>query len=469
MTEEKTTLQTEVEVEELGPCKKRLKIDVSAEAIKAEMEKAYGELASTVATKGFRRGHAPQRLLRMRFGEEVTEQVKQDLIDRALGEALEEKKLEALGVPNVENVEFESGEALKFEVTVLLRPNFELKDYDGLELSQPSTQVTEAEVRADLEGLRSRYGHLEPVAESAVEEGHVLVADYVLKVGEDELWKRENTELPVGPSNWLLSLSEDANQKLVGLKPGEEIELEATLPDDYPEEKYRGQKGELKVVVKEIKRVVLPEVDVAFAQRLGLSSLEELEKEVQASLRRQKQRLARAVVERRLIDKLLETVNFELPEEVVDAEAERLLNRRKLDLSRRGVPRETIEAETVKLADVSREKAIRDLKTFFVLERVANQEKIFPTEDEVRQQVAVMAASHDSTTSRMMDVLSKQGLLPELRIQIREAKTIQYLLGKARIEEEEGSASPAEADSREEVSPQQADAVEPEEKEGEEK
>jgi len=445
MTDEKTTLQAQAEVEELGPCKSKLRVEVPAEAIKAELEKSFQELASTVTTKGFRPGHAPRRLVERRFGEEVTEQVKQEIIDRSLQEVLEEKGLQTLGAPQIENVEFGPEQALSFEATVLLRPSFELKDYIGMELVQPPALVTDAELEAQLEQIRRRQAHLEPLAEgSKVEENHVLVADILLNVGEEEVWKLENAEVPVGGQNWLLSLSAEINKKLLGLKVGEEAALEVTLKDDFPQEKYRGQLAELKVQLKEIKQVVLPELDEELAKQLEFSSLNELKEGVKAELAVRKQRQARALLERRLLERLQEMVDFELPEEIVKAEAERLFNRYKLQLRRRGVPQESIEEEADKLAQASKERAVRDIKTYFILEKVAEQEKIFAIEDEVRAQVAAMAASYNVTVQRMMDVLRNQGLLPELRVQIREAKTVQYLLEKAKIVQElEVSGSPA--------------------------
>lgn len=445
MTDEKATLQAQAEVEELGPCKSKLTIEVPAETIKAEMDKSFRELANTVTTKGFRPGHAPRRLVERRFGEEVTEQVKQDLIDRSLQEVLEEKGLQTLGAAQVEKVEFDPEQALSFEATVLLRPSFEIKDYIGMELSQPSALVTDEELAAQLEQIRRTQAHLEPMAGgAAVEENHVLIADILLNVGEEEVWKLENAEVPVGERNWLLSLSEEINDKLIGLKVGQEAALTVNLKDDFPLEKYRGERGDLKVHLKEVKQVVVPELDEEFAKRLQFSSLNELKEKLKSDLAVQKQREVRALLESRLLAHLLEMVDFELPEEIVQAQAERMLNRHKLQLQKRGAAQEKIEEEAGKLAEASKERAAREFKTYFILEKIAEQEKIFATEAEVRAQVAAMAASYNTTVQRMRDILRKQGVLPELRVQIREAKTVQYLIEKAKIVQElEVPAQPA--------------------------
>ena len=136
----------DVKIEELGPCKKKVTVEVPSERVTEEFEKSYGTLSTSVDVPGFRRCHAPRWLLEKRFGETLKGDVRETLLTSTLQEALEEHSISALGEPKYDDVEFDAGEPLKYNVTLEVKPSFQIPDYKEIEITRPSVEVTEEDV-----------------------------------------------------------------------------------------------------------------------------------------------------------------------------------------------------------------------------------------------------------------------------------------------------------------------------------
>jgi len=441
----------QVEVEELGPCKKLLKVEVPAERIKERLSKEYGELVTTAVVPGFRLGKAPRRLLELRFGDQVLSEVKESLIAESCERALEKEGLKPLTDPKVDNVQFDQDKALSFELTVETRPVFEIEDYKGASLKKPSSEVSEEDVSRALEDFRKSNATLETVSQGGAEKGDLVIADVrlssralIVRPGEpdeEEIARYENTLLSTEEDRLPECPAPGLGEALLGAAPGEERTLQITLDDKFSKEEHRGKKVKVDLKINEVKRIRLPELGEELAKAAGYKTLADMKEAIRAGIKRSKERLAQEILHSALADALISKVDFELPEDIAQSMSQDILKRRELYLQYRGVPQEEIEKAQDELSTRSREEAARSLKLHLIYEYIADKEKIFATEEDVERRIEGLAAARQVTPAKVRSLLQQQDLLPQLRSQIREEKTIEFLLNEAEVEE----VSPAEA------------------------
>lgn len=421
-------------VEDVGPCKKLLKVVVPEEQVRAKIEEQYEKLRESVDLPGFRRGRAPRTLLEKRFGEDLLSEVKEELMAEAGQQALDENGLTLIGEPSYDNIDFDGAE-LAFEVSVETKPEFDLPDYKNLKLKKSASEVTEEDVQEALERLRRQRATLQPVSEGEVQKDDLLVIDWTAWCEGEQVASQDGTTVELDTRSLGGIVVNDFGEKLRGASKGETREIEVEFPEDHPVESCRGKKGVAKVTVADIRRPLLPEIDDEFAKSLDFDSLEDLKDLARKQLADRKEREARADLERQAIDQLLDSVEMELPEGVVKRQTRDYLARQHMRLAQQGVPEDEIEEELNKLQGRSEEAVERELRTYFVLEKIADKEKIFVTEDEVNARIDQMAASFRATRSQMMKHLSEEGRLTELRRQMREEKVVETILSNAEIQD----------------------------------
>jgi trigger factor len=424
-------------VEDVGPCKKHLKITIPKEDIEKKVEENYKRLAGSAAVPGFRKGRVPRKLLERRFSDDVLEDVKQSILSEASQKAVEEKGLKPIGDPSFDNVAFELNKDCVFEITREVEPDFDLPVYKGLELKRARVSVDDEEITHGLDALRMQRARLDLMpAGTPVAAGDAIVCDWKMVSEGETVADQKDAELHVhGRRSGGLEMEQDLSESLAGAKFGESRELKVKFLDSYPVEKWRGKDGTLTVEVKEVRRPVAPELNEEFAKAMDFDSLADLKKAVQHSITQSKEREASLALEQQLFDQLLAAAPFELPQGVLKAQARNIMLRQQYRLRQRGVPAEEIEKHMDDLRNVSEESAARNLKIYFILDRIAEKEKIFVTEEEVEGRIAAMAGSYNLTPQRMRAQIEQEGSLSELRGGLRENKVVDFLLKSAKIEE----------------------------------
>jgi trigger factor len=426
----------QVNIEEIGPCKKKLTVEVPSERVQEKLEESYRELDKTAQVPGFRAGHAPRKLIENRFGKAVTEDVKNSLIGATYDEAIKEHKIRPLGPPEIDEdaIEFDVTKGLKYTFTQEVAPEFALPTYKGVELDKPSTEVTEEELTRAIDNLRKRNAVIEPTTEPAAE-GDAPVVDCVITCEGEEIQRVEDQQFSMSEDNWLGGLDREFWKKLVGKKAGEAASGEVTLPKSYQKEAYREKPATITITIKDVKRPRLPELDEEFAKDMLFESLEDLKKEVKERLAAAKEQQAHAELARQATEKLVGAVQFELPEEILKRQTERLALRQKMNLAYRGVPMDEIEKVAEDIAKHSAEQSERDLRASFVLGRIADEEKIEVTDNELEAHVAELARARGQRAAQMHETLSKEGQLETLRAQMVDDKVIDMVIREAKITE----------------------------------
>jgi len=437
--QEEKKIENIVKIEDAGPCKKKVSIEIPAEKIGKMFDVQYEELRRDSIVPGFRKGRAPRRLLEKRFGKEVGEQAKVKLLMEATDAALKDNKIESLGEPDIDpdKIELPKEGAMKFEFEIEVRPEFELPSLEGVPAEKPRLEVTDAQVDTEIVELQKRLGMYKPKDGKVAAEDQII-ADVVLKPEGGEEEKVDNTEIYVRARGFVGKVSvENLDKLLVGAKAGDTKTTTTEVASTYYDETYRGKKVDIEIKINDVKELVPAELDEALFKRFGVADKAELTKIIRernaANVERQQKEAMRQSVREYLLGK----VDFELPGDIVADQSKLLLQRQYTRLLMQGLKAEDVSAEMDELKASSEEQAKEQLKSFFVMDAVAKKLDIQATEEEINGYIAQAAMYRQTRPEKLREQMSRDGSLTQAAIEIREIKCIDKILESAKISEVE--------------------------------
>lgn len=420
-------------VEEVGSCKKKISIEVSNDEIKGELNKEFAKIRENAVIPGFRKGKAPRDLLQKRFGSQITDEVKQNVINDAYQKALEENELVPLGMPEFGDVDFDVEKPLNFDITLEVKPQFELGVYKGLKVNKSEVLVTDEMIDVEITGIAMQGAPFIAVKDGQIEKSDMIIADSRLEV--DGVIVSEDSEVEV-----LLFTDHvgnvhvpDLHKSLAGLKVGDDATIDVKLGDNFDIEDVRGKNGTLHVVVNDIKRPEIEEIDDEFAKRLNCESVDDLRDRVEMDIESRLKSMADRDVYNQLASKLTELTDFDLPEGVVASMAEEVTAKYKHSLIEKGEPLEKVEEKTLEAKDASTNSVIKDLKLALILEKIADKERIYVTDTEVEKKITDYARNYNITPDKMYNYLDKANNIRSLRLQLREEKTLAFIVKEADV------------------------------------
>jgi len=439
--QEVTAVKNTVVIEEAGPCKMKVIVEVAPENVKKATDEQYESLRTDAIVPGFRKGRAPRRLLEKRFGKEASEQIKLKLLADASDSALKDNNLDVLREPDIdyEKVEVPESGPLKFEFEVEVRPEFELPSLEGIEVEKKKLEVTEEQLDAEIEQMRKLSGLWTPREEGKVELDDQVIADVLLKAEDmEEAEKLDNIQVYVRPNGFVGAVPvEDLDKLLVGAEQGDSRKTTVDVPKTFFREEYRGRKVDVTVTIKEIKYLKPAELGEQFFQRHGVENEAELRDKLRDYLQEGLERRVRAEMTEQIYKYLLDNTSFDLPEEIVGEHSAELLQRQYTNLMMRGLPREQVEQQMEQLRASSEEQAKQQFKTYFIMDKVADELKVEVTEEEVNGHIAQLAIQRGQRPEQMREQMLRDGSLAQFRVQVREDKCVEKLLDSASISEVE--------------------------------
>lgn len=430
-------LLPKAEIEEVGPCKLKIRVEVGVDKVRERIEEKYRDLNDAVSLPGFRKGHTPRNLLERKFGKAILDDLKMEMVNDSFAEIREEKNLEPVALPDVdsEKLQVNDGEPFRFEMTLEVRPKIELKPYTGLPVTRAKVEVAETDVDQVLEDLREGRAELIPVTDEAREQDQ-LIGDTTLLVDGQEIDRGENNSFFLNEGLTFQGVPlKEFHRRFAGAKPGQTIEQEIELPAGFWKKEVAGKKAVVRIQIKGLKRKKLPEIDEAFAKAFDMDSLAELRESITKRVRRDKEEAARTHMANHLVDQILQTNEFPLPEGLIESGTEEAIRRLQLSLMLQGIPEEEATKRAEESKGESRTEMAKTLRRHFVLEQIAQKERIFVTEDQIQERINQMATQHGRWPHEMKNHLEEQELLPQLRRQMREELVLQFLLDKAVVEE----------------------------------
>jgi len=423
----------QVEVEDVSAVQRQVRIQVPSAEVAKEVDRAYRKWGKQAKVKGFRPGKVPRSILELYYRKEVEHEVSEELVRRSVGEALKEKSIEAVSLNWPEPMPLVvEGEDFRFSVEVEVPPEFEAENYQGLTLTAPDTEVTEAMVDERLEEIRGNNAILKPVEESRkIQEGDFVALDYqVYYEGKAVLEaKQENFVVEVGAARF----NKDFEEKLVGLAPEEESRLTVDLPADFYNPLLAGKEVEFAVKIQAIKEKVSPDLDDEFAKSLGgdFQTVADLREAVQEDIIKGKERERRSHLENQGLDQLLAAHEFEVPPSLIRQEQEGMLREQWQRMAQHGVSLEGMDPE--KMLASMRPAAEKRVRTRILLERIALKEDITVDDAELEEGLQRVAASTGRELAQVRQLYQENQLLGILRRQLQDEKTMKFVLDHAEI------------------------------------
>ncbi len=442
MAEATTEIRPNVTVTDAGPSRKKLTIEIPAEAVSGQLEDSFETLLVEAQLPGFRKGRAPRRLIERRFGDTLRRETKARLVADAYGKAVEEHKLKVLGdpvSPELDKIEIEVGKPFSFEVEVEVVPEFTLPDLKGIKVRKPLIEVTDQMVQAELDRICVNEGTLEE--REASEPGDYLTGRATMTLQDGtEIYDIRGAVVQVPPPEregrgMILGVMVDDLGKQLGLpKPGEKTTITTTGPKNHELERVRNAKLTMTFEVERVDRINPASADT-IALAMGFGSVDALKDEIRSRLFDRATVQQQVAMRQQIARYLAKTVKMDLPERLTANQAERNLARRKMELAYRGIDPQHVEEQVADMRNASNEAAANELKLLFILHTIAEQLKVGVTEAEVNGRIAQIAASRGVRPEKLRQELLQSGQAGTIYQQIREHKTLDALLADAEITE----------------------------------
>jgi len=428
-------------LEEVGPCRKQLKVEVPAPAVEAETQRVIQEFGQRVRLPGFRKGKVPAELVRRRFAKDIEQEVKERLLPRYWKQAQAESSIEPLLPPEVDEVaDLQPGAPLTFVATVETRPQIELRNIQDFDLPDPTVEPGTFDVEEAIENLRRQAAEWLPVDRPAARGDLVGLEITTLGSPEHPEEQTDKVQIEVGePQVW-----EELSLAVQGLAAGQETAF--TRRHEHPPAEEGGEpevhEQKFRVRVIEVKERDLPPLDDAFAAKVSpeIQSFEALREAIVRGLRENKVTERREQRHRALLDQLRERHPLDLPPRVVRREVEQLVRDYAEDLARRGVNLDRAGIDWDRMAEEMTPLAEKRVHARLLLDAVADERGLDVSEEEFERTLAVLARAQGVSTPVLRRKLDEDGRLATLRSQLRREKTIRTLLG----EPEDGAAAAPE-------------------------
>lgn len=420
-------------VEEISSIKKKVSVEIPEDQVIKEVDSFYRDLGKKAKIKGFRPGKVPRNILERYFKDYVKTEVVQKLIQDTYPQALSETDLQPVSPPVIDPGEFVEGKSYQYSAVIETKPDITLEGYTGLKIEGKKEGAKDEEVEERLKALQNLHANLKTISEARpIQAGDYVILDYEASMGGKPLegGKAIDFTVEVGSGQFIPAFEE----KLIGLKPEEEKEMEVSFPEDYGYQKWAGKTISFDVKIKEIKEKILPPLDDEFAKDLGdYSSFEELREKLKGEIEKEKELALERQLKDLVVDQLLEANTFEVPESLVEEQAKAMVSDTKLRLAAQGVAFKNLGVSEEKLQEDYRAMAQKQVRTFLILEKIAGQEGIAVTDEEAEGRLREMSERMHQKFDVLKRYYEKNGLLPEVKTGIIRDKTLNFLLEKAMI------------------------------------
>ena len=436
-----TEVANDVKIEDIGPCLKKITITIPAEKVSEQMESSLAMVSMEAQLPGFRPGRAPKRLIQKKFGSVIESEARNQLVSSAYAEAIEENKLRVIGEPDgsaMKDLEVEAGQPVKVELQVEVAPEFELPELDGIEVKKPLIEVTDARVEDQLERVKNNEGSLEPQDKAELGDyciGHGVLKDESGEVVLDLPGAVIQVPKEKDGSGLILGVKVDDFGKQIGKpKAGDELTVKAVGPENHERVAVRGKPVEINFTVEQVQRII-PASEEDLVKNFGFEDVDQLKQSLKMRLEQRVMVEQQTAMRQQIARHLLDNIEFELPEKLTEGQASRNIQRAQMEMQYRGMDENTIEERVAEMRSSSKEVAQRELKLFFILNKVAQDMEVQVTEEEVYGRIAQMAAERGERPDELRQRLIRSNQINTLAQQVREHKAMDTILNKAKVEE----------------------------------
>ena len=398
-----------------------VEVEVDGKTFMEAVAKVFKKQAKKITVPGFRKGKAPRAIIEKIYGEDVFyDDAMQDCYPDALDEACQAAGLKVVAVTGLEAT-LVSKEGFTFKATVVVEPEIEIKDYDGIEVEKLSTEVTEEMIDEEIDRVRERNSRMVTVEDRAAENGDTVVIDFEgFCDGEAfEGGKAEEYNLELGSGNFIPGFEE----QLVGHNSGDEFTIDVKFPEEYQAENLKGKDAQFKIKLHEIKKKELPEVDDDFVKDVSeKDTVAEYRDELKEQIAKRLENEAERDLDDKLTNAIIEKVEGEIPEQMIDNEAQNMIREMDMRLRQQGLDFNTYMKYTGMdqnaVLEMNKPEALRRIKMRLALEKIAELEKIEPTDEEVEEEYKKMSEMYNMEADKVKEIIPVDSVKEDLRVQL---------------------------------------------------
>ena len=419
----------------------KLTVEVDAEKFNQALDQAFKKVQKQVTVPGFRKGKVPRVIFEQRFGVEALYQDALDIIlPEAYAGAVEETGIEPVSQPQIDIEQIGKGQPLIFTAEVTVKPEVKLGEYKGLEVEKFDIEVTDEDVENELKQLQERHAELVVKEDEPAENGDTVVIDFEGFVDGEafEGGKAENYALELGSGSFIPGFED----QLVGVKAGDEKEINVTFPEEYHAKELEGKPAVFKVKVHEVKVKELPELNDEFAVDVDdeVETLDALREKIKNRLKEEKEHQAKHARENALIEQAAENAEIDIPEIMIENEQERMLRELEQRLAQQGLNLELYSQFTGQDEDTLKESMRKDaekrVRVSLALEAIAKEENIEVTDEEVEEELKKMSETYNLEVDQIKKIL---GNTDSIRDELKFNKAVQLLVDHSKTVEKNES------------------------------
>ena len=425
----------EVSVTKIDGANAQIDAEILATEVEAKVQKIAKQLAKTANVQGFRKGKVPVAIIKKMYGQKLVEDAENELLREAMQEGLAKLEIEEsqlLGEPSVVKFEKQEGGDIKTSIKIATRPDIDLGEYKELIEEFEKPKVSDEEVDETIAQLAKQSAELKELPKNRVaKEGHIVEIDFegFLDGEPFEGGKAEHYDLELGSNSFIPGFEE----QLLGMKKGEEKKIRVTFPKDYGAKNLAGKEAEFAIKLHAIKERGEPKIDDELAKKLLPSEKEPTLQKLKERIQKEKEqeKLAELYSKKRpeLIEKLVKSISFDLPEFIVEQEIDLEVNKAAKDLNPEEIKALQEDASKLKeFREQFREEAKKSVKATFIIDALAKAEGIEVNEDELIRTIYLEAIQAGEDPQKLYEQYRDAGYLPAIQMAILEDKVLSALL-----------------------------------------
>jgi len=423
----------DVKVEEISALTRKVTITLPGDDVQAKLEEAYTKLQKESKMKGFRKGKVPRSVIIKNYKPQVEAEVSEKLVQDTYFDIIEKQDFDPVVHPEISDPAFNEDGGFTYIAQVDIRPEFELGEYKGVEVEKPDMEVDDAAVDFELKRIQRDMAALKTVEERAIVMDDVVVIDYqgYHKGHSMKQVKNEDFSVEVGSGQFDPAFE----AKLVGMKSGEEASHEMDFPEKHPNPLMAGKTIEFKISIKDVKERVLADIDDEFAKDVNESfkTLDELKKAISEKLQKDKEAAADGDFNDRIMSKLLENHEFEVPERLVRFEVEQMIKQTEEQLEKSGMNLEAAGLNREELANNNRTVAVQRVTGDFILKKIAEVEEIKVNDEDLERTFKRIGDQYSMPVAKVKEFFqSRDDLLP-LMNEVLNEKILNFLKEEAKL------------------------------------
>jgi trigger factor len=420
-----------VEVDAVDALRRRLAVEIPAEAVSAELEKTYAQLARSARVPGFRRGRVPRQMLERMFGDRVRAEVHERLIQQSYAEAVQAEKLPVVGHPEIATEHAEPGDALRYSATVEVKPDVEVQRYEGIAAERPFVEVTEADVDAFLDRLRESAAHLHPVeGRETIAAGDVVTLSYEARVNERLVGRADQREVEIGRNGFPSGFDE----QMIGTSIGRPLSFDLSYPSDHPAQELAGQTVRFVVQPSALASKEIPGLDDDFAKAHGdCDTVAELRVKVRTQLDAEADARRADAVRQAVLAGLSEANDIPVPQALIAHRLDSLVEDVWREWQQQRVKPKNESAARERLRSDLEPRAREQVKLSLLLEAIARQEGLSVGDDEVDARIGALVERAGDSGERLRALYEEPRARRQLQGSMLQGLAVDLVVARANV------------------------------------